>query len=76
MNIYNSHHANVLIYYRLPQTKYLSIDINLSNNAFSLPSEVNLLNHGYNLLILEFDFTQMDRPLKKVLEGVGFKLAI
>ena len=44
--------------------------------AFLYPLERSFNNHGYNLIFMEFDFTQINRTLKKVKEGIGSELAI
>ena len=54
---------------RFPLTKCRILEINMSNIVYSLPSAVNF--YGYNSIFMKFDFTQMDRTLKKVLVGVG-----
>ena len=62
---------NLLILIKCPV-----LDINLSNIAFSVPSEMKFLYHGYNLIFMDFYFTQTNRTLKKVLDGLGFEPAI
>ena len=52
---------------RLPLNNCLILSINLSNIGFPPPSALKFLNHDYNSIFMEFDFTQMRRILKKVL---------
>ena len=59
------------IYNKLPLSRCLILDFNLTDIDFSLLLDWNL-NHGYNSISMEFDFTQMNRTLKKVLQGAGF----
>ena len=39
---------------------------------FLCPLKCNFLNQGYDLIFMKYDFFQLDRTLKKVLEGIGF----
>ena len=55
---------------------YSVSDINLSNIAFSLPSKVKCLKSWLHFYFMEFDFTQMNSSLKKIVEGVGFQPVI